>query len=158
MGAADESRVDAAVAHVFHQFAGAAFLQHQAHLRRVLAKAADQRRHEGMEGRRTGETHRQPAAFSQRHAPHAIDRLVDQGQDAARVGQQGAAAFGQLHAARQPVEQRDAQLLFQHADLLAQWGLADAEPGGGLGQVGFLGHRQEIAQQTQVDGCHMNRI
>ncbi|MNT79494.1 hypothetical protein D3C72_2188300 [compost metagenome] len=56
------------------------------------------------------------------------------------------------------MEQRDAQLRFQHADLLAEGRLADAQPGCGLGQVGFFGDGQEIAQKPQVYGCHILSI
>ncbi|MOA59133.1 hypothetical protein D3C78_1836780 [compost metagenome] len=48
----------------------------------------------------------------------------------------------------QAVEQRHPQFLFQHADLLGQRRLADAQPRRGLGQVGFLGHGHEVAQQA----------
>ncbi|MNT45094.1 hypothetical protein D3C72_1816550 [compost metagenome] len=104
-----------------------------------------------MERRRSGEADRQPARFALRYATHPVHGLVHQRDDVARVGEQRAPAFREFHAPGQTMEQRDAQLLFQHADLLAERRLADAEPGGGLGQVGFLGHGQEVAQKTQID-------
>ncbi|MNV97596.1 hypothetical protein D3C71_1927380 [compost metagenome] len=104
-----------------------------------------------MERRRSSETHRQPAGFALGYAAHPVHGLVHQRDDVARVVDQGAAAFRQFHAARQAVKERHAQFLLQHADLLAERRLADAEPGGGLGQVGFLGHGQEVAQKTQID-------
>ena len=156
LGATDEGRVDPALGHGLGQLAGAAFLEHQPHIGRGIAKAPDHGRHEGVEGRRAGEAHCQPAGLAARHLAHAVHGLVHQRDDVARVRQQRAAAFGQFHAARQTVEQRHAQFLLQRADLLAERRLTDAQAFGGLGQVGFLGHRQEVAQQAQIDGCHIH--
>ena len=144
-----KSRVDPALGHGLGQLAGAAFLEHQPHIGRGIAKAPDHGRHEGVEGRRAGEAHCQPAGLAARHLAHAVHGLVHQRDDVARVRQQRAAAFGQFHAARQTVEQRHAQFLLQRADLLAERRLTDAQAFGGLGQVGFLGHRQEVRSRRR---------
>ena len=129
--------------------------KHQMHVRRAFAETPDDRRHERMKRRRAREPHGQAARLALRHAPHAVNGLVHQGDDVARVFQQRAPAFGELHAARQPVKERHAQLRLQHADLLAERRLADAQPGRRLGQMGFLGDGQEVPQQPQINACHI---
>ncbi|MNT63550.1 hypothetical protein D3C72_2013760 [compost metagenome] len=119
MGAENEGHIHAPLGHCLAQFAGAAFFQHQAHLRRAFPEAPDNRRHERMKRGGSREADGQPAGFAHRHAAHAVHRLVHHRDDVAGIVQQRAAAFGEFHAARQAVEQGDAQLLFQHADLLA---------------------------------------
>ncbi|MNT65932.1 hypothetical protein D3C72_2039560 [compost metagenome] len=111
-----------------------------------------------MEGGGPREAYGQPAGLAQRHAAHAVHGLIHQRDDVAGVFEQRAAAFRQFHAARQAVKQRDAQLMLKHADLLTERGLTDAEPGRGLGQVRFFGHRTEVAQKPQVYGCHTQPI
>ena len=53
---------------------------------------------------------------------------------------------GQPHALAATVEQRGAQLPFQHPDLLAQRRLGDKEPLGRPGEVQVLGNRHEVTR------------
>ena len=56
----------------------------------------------------------------------------------------------QPHAAAVAVEQRRAELPFQHPDLLAQRGLRDEQPLRGAGEVQLLGHGDEVPQVPPV--------
>jgi hypothetical protein len=68
--------------------------------------------------------------------------VVSSCQQGAGIVEQGGAAVGELHAARQAVEQRHAQFALQQADLLRQRRLLDADALGRLGQVAPLQPRR----------------
>ncbi|GGY32442.1 hypothetical protein GCM10010384_44780 [Streptomyces djakartensis] len=53
------------------------------------------------------------------------------------------------------MEQLDAELGLQLADLLGERRLGHVEPLGGAAEVAFLGHRHEVPQVTQI---HMSSI
>ena len=65
--------------------------------------------------------------------------------------EKGAAGRGELDAARAALQQLDADLDLQIADLPAQRGLRRVQPPlGGIGEAAFLGHRNEIAQMAEL--------
>ena len=60
------------------------------------------------------------------------------------------------------IEQRDANLDLELANLLAERGLRRVQPARGACEVQFLGHRREVTQMPQfhsdrVDGAATNR-
>jgi hypothetical protein len=57
----------------------------------------------------------------------------------------------QPHTVPIAVEQRSAQLSFQHPDLLTQRRLGDEEPLGRVGEVQVFGDRDEVPQIPPVD-------
>ncbi|MDT7648582.1 MAG: hypothetical protein QOC75_5582 [Pseudonocardiales bacterium] len=66
------------------------------------------------------------------------------------LGQEPFAGGGQPDVAGRAVEQLDAELALQPADLLADRGLNDGQPLGGPPEVQLLGHRDEVAQLPQL--------
>lgn len=84
-----------------------------------------------------------------------VGGLVDVGEDRARPFEVGPAGVGEVDAAGGAVEQLDAQLGLQLADLLGERRLGHVEPLGGATEVAFLGHRHEVSQMTQI---HMSSI
>ncbi|MNN50039.1 hypothetical protein D3C81_1646040 [compost metagenome] len=74
------------------------------------------------------------------HALHGVG-------DAARVGQQGAAGFGQRHAVGQAFEQRHAQLGLQFEDAARGCGRGQVQPLGATRDAAEFGHGDE-----QLDG------
>jgi len=69
--------------------------------------------------------------------------------DAAR---QHFALFGQRHAGRQTLEQRDADGLFKLADAARQRRLADMEGLGRRGDIPLFDHTQEMTKQPRMHG------
>ena len=58
--------------------------------------------------------------------------------------------LGELRAVRGAVQQADAELLFQTADLPAQRRLGDEQGGGGTAEVPVVGDDGEVPHQPQV--------
>ena len=56
----------------------------------------------------------------------------------------------QAHAARVPLQERRAELVFQRADLSAQRRLRDVKPLGGASHAALFGHRDEVLQLRQA--------
>src|SRR5690242_4227760 len=67
--------------------------------------------------------------------------------------EKGTASRGERDSPRTPLQQRDADLELEVADLPAQRWLRGMEPPlGGIGQAAFLGNSNEIAQMAQLHG------
>lgn len=83
----------------------------------------------------------------------------DVGEGAAGGGQEFPARRGEGDASRLAVEQRVADLVLQAPDLLAQRRLCDAQSGGGVAEVQFLGEYDEGVQlrQGQFGALHTPR-
>jgi hypothetical protein len=79
------------------------------------------------------------------------DRLVHVAQQAPRPVQQRLAGQGEFHPVRGTPQQVTADQALQAADLPAQRGLGQVEPGRGPAEVQLVGHRDEGAQVTQFD-------
>ncbi len=67
------------------------------------------------------------------------------GQQGGAVGREGDRAL-----ARAPVEEHDAELVLEQADLAGERGLRQVQPGGGLREALFLGHGQGIGQLVEL--------
>ena len=63
--------------------------------------------------------------------------------------QEGAALLGHLDAARGAAKQREADLLFEQLHLLADRGLRNVQPRGGLGEAALLGDGQRVANLAE---------
>src|SRR4029077_4191559 len=80
-------------------------------------------------------------------------RRIDLQQRQTRVIEKSTAGRGERNATCAALQQRDANLEFQVADLPAQRWLRGMEPPfGGIGQAAFLGNSNEIAQMAQLHG------
>src|SRR5438067_1298728 len=77
-------------------------------------------------------------------------RRRDVGQDRAGARQQCRARRQQPYAARQPLEQRDPQLVLERADLAAQRRLRDVQPGGRASYVALLGNGDEVLELREA--------
>lgn len=75
-------------------------------------------------------------------------------QDAPHLHQPACPHRRQRHRALRAVEQRDAQLLLQRADLLRQRRLRHRQARGGTAEVQFLGNGHEVAELAQVHGFY----
>ncbi len=85
-----------------------------------------------------------------RDAPRVVSGLVDVGEDRACPLEVGPAGLGEVDAAGGAVEQLDAELGFQLADLLGERRLGHVEPLGGATEVTLLGHRHEVPKVAQI--------
>ncbi len=89
--------------------------------------------------------------FAADRARMAAQRLRA-GDDALGVGQELAPGRRQHHAARRPLEQRDAELVLQRLDLRADGRLADVQLLGGPRQLAEFGDRRKAAQLVELHG------
>ena len=86
-------------------------------------------------------------------AARGFARRIDLKQRQTRVIEKSAAGRGERDAARAALQQWDADLEFEVADLPAQrWLRGMQPPFGGIGQAAFLGNGNEIAQVAQLHG------
>jgi hypothetical protein len=83
-----------------------------------------------------------------RLARDTLDR-VDLGQHAACLVEQGRTRRGQRNASLRPVEQADAELHLELANLLADGGLGDVQSFGRAVEVQFLRDGDEVAQMSE---------
>src|SRR6478672_8840317 len=65
-------------------------------------------------------------------------------------GEKGTPRGRQLHPAWNALEQRHADLTLEVTDLPAQWRLRDPQALGGAAEVGLLGHRDEVAEMSEL--------
>ena len=72
------------------------------------------------------------------------------GQDPPRPRDQQLPGLGDRHPARGPLDQRDADLLLEPADLLRQRRLGDVLALGGAGEVALVGERDEVPELSQI--------
>jgi len=144
-----EGHVHRAFAQAAQQALGIAFGERDAHVRIAVAVGADGLRQVGVEHGRRGKAYGDRAAFAAAQAACGVDGAIGAGQDGARVFQELGTGLGEFHAARQAQEQRRADFPFELLDLLAERGLADAQPGGGAREVQLFGDHREIAQVSQ---------
>jgi hypothetical protein len=98
---------------------------------RVPAAEARQQCGQDASGRRPEGADGQRARLAARERTHAMQRLVDRSEDLAGVGEQRRPRRRQLDAPRAAHQQRPADLALERADLRAQRGLGEAQPGCG---------------------------
>ena len=72
------------------------------------------------------------------------------GQDPPRPRDQQLTGLGDRHPARGPLDERDADLLLEPADLLRQRRLGDVLALGGAGEVALVGERDEVPELPQI--------
>jgi CheY-like chemotaxis protein len=80
-------------------------------------------------------------------------RLV---QHPACLDEQGLTRLGERDAAVRAVEETDAELGFELADLLADGGLGDVQALGGVPEVQLLGDRDEVPQMAELHGWRLS--
>src|SRR4029453_10927423 len=88
--------------------------------------------------------------------------MLDATKDVFRLAQEGAAGARQRDVMTAPIEQRDANLPLELADLLAERWLRRVQSGRGAREIQFFGHRHEVPQMPQLhpdrlDGPEKNR-
>src|SRR5688572_366268 len=99
---------------------------------------------------RSGSADGQLADFTLVHAQRQVRRVRGVRENDARLLDEQLAGVGQLDVPFRAVEQRDAQLRFQLADLLAERRLAEVEPLRRVAEVKRVGHSDHIPQMTQL--------
>jgi hypothetical protein len=151
-GTADERDIEPARGDGLAEARGIALLDREVHGRMGFAVAADERRGEAVRGRGAGEAEREVPDRALRRLRAAFPSAGHGGEDRARLVAEDGAALGELHAAREPAEEREAQLALEVAHLLRQRRLADAERLRRAREVAVLGHREEVAQVPQLHG------
>jgi len=149
-GATHEADVELPRGDLLGQGGGIALVDLEVHVGMRLAEAPDQLRCGAVQPCRTGEPDGQRAGHAQRGARAAFDGVPDPRHDSLGLLAEGASPGGELDAARQPAEQRVAELTLQLLDLLRERRLLDAEGAGGTRQVAVLRHGQEVAQVSQL--------
>ena len=97
-----------------------------------------------------------PARRERRAAP--LRAAVRRAQQGAGLFEQHAAGFGDAHAARQALQQGDAQFIFQPLQQAGERRLLDKQPLGGAGDVAFFHHGDERPQATQFDHSHTSKV
>ncbi len=86
------------------------------------------------------------AGLDARQALHLGVRTLDLGQDPARPADELIPGIGHRHVACGALNERQAELLLEPANLLGQRRLGDVLALGGTREIAFLGQRDEIAK------------
>ena len=96
----------------------------------------------------------QPASLAERNGLDPLDRLVGALEHTTRLGEEGFARFREAHAVGAAVEEADAELSLQVANLPAQWWLRNVETRRRSRDVLFFSDGDEI---TKVPKLHVRR-
>ena len=91
-----------------------------------------------------------------RHVARLLRRLVAQGEQLARLGQQMLAGGRQAHALAVALEQLGLQLFLQLLDGDRQRWLRDAQPLRRAAEMQLLGQGHEVVQYAQFHGIYTN--
>ena len=134
-----------------HQLAGAALLQFDQNAGPFLAEGADGAGDERMERGRAGEADADPAPLAPRRASRRVREPSRASHDGRGLLDESAPGLGHPDAARQALEQGDAELRLQEPDLTGERRLPDAEPLGGARNVPLFGDREHVAEVAQFD-------
>ena len=143
------------------RFDGVLAVQDEAKVRQVRGNERAQWRKDSDVGCRKG-SDRQIAGAPSGGLLRESPRMLDATEDVFRLAQEDAAGVRQRDVMAAPIEQRDANLRFELADLLAERWLRRVQPGRGAREVQFVGHRHEVPQMPQfhpdrLDGAAKNR-
>ncbi|GAA3079725.1 hypothetical protein GCM10020000_76870 [Streptomyces olivoverticillatus] len=103
-----------------------------------------------MSGGAGDQPERDPAAQQPRVRVHRLLHRLRSGKCGAGVRQDRPAYLGQSHRPAGAVEQGLPQLPLQLADLGAETGLGQMQPGGGSGETALLDDADEVAQLTKL--------
>ena len=112
------------------------------------AEAREERADQALE-RLGGGAQPQRARPSARQCAGALAQRVRRAQDLARALQEVFALGGEVQTAADAVEERQAQLALEVADLARERGLREAQLRGGAGDVAGVGHADEVAEVPQ---------
>ena len=85
-----------------------------------------------------------------RSASSSASAALQLRQDPPRPRDQQLPGLGDRHPARRPLDERDADLLLEPADLLRQRRLGDVLTLGGAGEVALVGERDEVFELSQI--------
>ncbi len=117
--------------------------------RKPLANARhDMRQEIRPERRKDAEPH--GAGFRILRAPRDLPDLLDLVEHFARALRDLAADFGQQHLARRALDQRDAELVLELANLRRQRRLADEARLGRAAEMLVFGQRNQISEVTEI--------
>ena len=150
--AADECEIDATAAQLVDQLVGTGFAHGDLHGGVCLVEARE-RVEEGRNRTTDHHSHRQAAAQQLARLAHGLAERLRCGQRGACVLEGSFAGGGEPGGAGRAVEQFRAELAFELFDLGAHPGLADVDVLGGSGEVGFLGHRDEVLELAEIHEC-----
>ena len=87
-----------------------------------------------------------------------VHRVVDGGEDRARMIEKEAPSGQQRHAARSARKKRRADLVFQRANLSADWRLSHVQTLRSAADVAFLGDGDEIADLSETHASSVASI
>src|SRR5262249_18093771 len=146
---ADECSVDVFVVQTLHQFAAAAFFEHQRNERRHLAERTNHAWDEWMERGRAREAHDDTSLLAASSPSRGRKRAIDLVENDARPIEERHSCVRQLDAARLTFEELHAELLLQRADLHAERRLLDSQAFRSPGHVLFFSDGNEIAEVAQ---------
>jgi hypothetical protein len=125
------------------------FVQQHLHARMLGMKPAQGRRQQQVHGR-ADIADADPADLAAPDPTRPGDGLLQLGDQGRRLGLEKLAGLGQAQRPAAAFQQLQAQLVLQLADLLAQRRLGDMQAQGGAAEIQLLGHRQEVAEMTQL--------
>jgi hypothetical protein len=123
---------------------------------RTVREIAKQPRHEDLRHPRAhaeGERVRRRAA----QPPRGVGEAEHVADDALGLVEEGAAALGELDAARGAAKQRKADLVLEQAYLLADRRLRDVEPRGRAREAALLGDGQGVAKLAELQAAVPDR-
>ncbi len=124
--------------------------EHQPHARVGAAELHDRLRDDAVPRRYLDEAELQHARLTTGDGLGLADRMVEVQQDLAAMLAEGPTRRRQLHAARQPVEQRHAEFGLEQLYLPAQRRLGDVDALRRAAEMLVLGYRDEISNLSQI--------
>ena len=145
----DQGQVEVAAEQVAHQVLGAALLDPQVDGGVRVAEPAQHRRGE-RGGQAGGGPEPDPAPAQPDQLLHLAGRGLHVGEDPGGQRQQHLAGRGERDVAPYPLEQRGPEVGLQGVNLLTERGLGDAHEVGGLGEMSYFGHRDEVPELMEL--------
>ena len=145
----EHGRVEAAFAELLQHDLGLLLDEQEFESRKTLADLRhDMRQQVRPERRKDAEP--DGAGFRILGAPRDLADLLDFVQHFARALRDLATDFGEQHLARRALDERDAELFLELADLRRQRRLADEARGRGAAEMLVFGQRNQISEVSQV--------
>jgi hypothetical protein len=90
--------------------------------------------------------------------PSALAERLGPGQEIAALREEVVPVSREPHAATDAIEEPDAELALELADLAPEGGLAQAELRGRLGEPPRVGDRHEVANVSEVHAAYASRV
>src|SRR5216117_2300873 len=119
---------------------------------RILALESSDQRGQHVLARDRGAADDQLAWHASLELVERLLRLALEREHAARVTEQEPARVGRRGAAAEPVEERDAELVLEGADVFGDGRLRQREGVGGAGEAPQLGHLREHLEAAKIHG------